>query len=327
MSKRSLENGFWRMNLRKAIFLCSICFPLSALALLPALAISPSDLGCSKRSNAWGCDNLIQKANIVAQEDDSGHVREVDPRGALTKLGPKLGLSSAEIDKIRHAIGFVECKGLKFKNRGVGTGVLYGNGAQVMTAAHVLVDENNRLREPCYFQNQAVPFARVELDMRTGSVDIVRINRADGGSDLAFTHLKKQLPGVTGFPIDPAGTPIDKRQKMIVVSAYQQRMTTLVDPQEPIVQQCKAQGVMPPMSPNGTIVYGDCAMSGGASGSPGFIRINGDLTIKTIMTGGGDPQQDYQAYSVGLGSYSWGIGIDGDIARRAAAFSETARTR
>jgi hypothetical protein len=148
------------MKLMQASLLCSILFPLAALAVLPASAFFAAAPSCKSPNGAKNCNNLVHQVNIIAQEDDSGVVRKVDPRGALTKLGPKLGLSLQEIAKIRSATGYVACLGTIYNNRGTGSGVLYGNGRQLMTAAHVLMDKDGRSRGPCYFQNQAEPFSR-----------------------------------------------------------------------------------------------------------------------------------------------------------------------
>src|SRR6476620_6687003 len=74
----------------------------------------------------------IARIELIAQNGAPAAQQAADPRGSLTEKGPALGLSAAEIQHVKQATGFFLCK------EGQGTGALYGNGAQLVTSAHVV---------------------------------------------------------------------------------------------------------------------------------------------------------------------------------------------
>jgi hypothetical protein len=67
-------------------------------------------LGAAEYSNAHDV-SLFHQINIVAQTDANGHISYADPRGGLTELGPKIGMSAAEIHQARTTTGLVVCTG------------------------------------------------------------------------------------------------------------------------------------------------------------------------------------------------------------------------
>ena len=96
---------------------------------------------------AWSQADLPHPVNLVLQE---GQTVWKDPRGPLTQKAKELGLSPAEVHRIRKNVGYVYCPGDQAKGgASLGTGMLVGNGDQVVTDAHLFIDpETNLRREP-----------------------------------------------------------------------------------------------------------------------------------------------------------------------------------
>lgn len=293
-----------------------------------------ASLPCSQSSveKTFGGE-LLHQVNLVAQQDDNGNKildedgKPKDPRGAITRLGPKLGMSAAEIDQARKSTGLVVCTGQNGVAPMAGSGTLYGNGMQLVTNTHILIDEQGRSRKPCYFQNQDGKNS-VSVDLDLGRSKTFRTSASDFNDDVALVRLSQKIPGAKGYPIDGSRRLIGN-EKMIVISAKQNRMKETVPADEPVVQQCRAKEVG--LSDTGmTVVQGDCSMTHGASGSVGFVRVNGRLIIKVIMAGGADPDNDnkpFKAFKPGASnwanseaSFSFGFGVDSDFARKVIAF-------
>jgi hypothetical protein len=110
----------------------------------------------------------VQRVNPVGSKTKDG--QWVDPRGLLTIKGPELGLSAQETAQIRQTVGDVVCAGVQ------GTGFPVGQGGQILTNAHIFVDDNGRDRtnlEKCFWQNKEIPFQRVPLDVRAKTLKLL----------------------------------------------------------------------------------------------------------------------------------------------------------
>src|SRR3974377_962722 len=98
----------------------------------------------------FGSRGVLQQVNLVGSKNSNG--QWTDPRGLLTVKGPELGLSRQEIAQLRQTVGDVVCPGVQ------GTAFLVGQGHQILTTAHLFVDENGRDRanlNKCFWQNKA----------------------------------------------------------------------------------------------------------------------------------------------------------------------------
>lgn len=301
-----------------------------------ALAAAPYPIAASK----VGIDGLVQRVNLVGSKSYEG--AWIDPRGSLTVKGLELGLSEQEIEQIRQTVGDVVCPGVQ------GTAFLVGRGREILTNAHIFVDENGRDRanlQKCFWQNKEVPFQRVPLDV--GAITLRLFTRStirEYYLDLAIVRLNREMPETHPFRFDTEA-PVRVGDQLIMVSASQLRMPSLpkqtteiirVGPnsafefdynREPIVQNCivRAVGKNTDPIPNDAI-YNDCSATRGASGSPVFIRSrDGELTIRGVHVGGGQDSADYTDFTLDTSSpkgrsYSNALQLNQDIINQIERF-------
>jgi len=129
----------------------------SAKPILACIATLATGLG-PLTATEFGSKGVLQHVNLVGSKNSNG--QWTDPRGLLTIKGPELGLSGREIAQLRQTVGDVVCPGVQ------GTAFLVGQGRQILTNAHIFVDENGRDRtnlDKCFWQNKAEPFQRIPL--------------------------------------------------------------------------------------------------------------------------------------------------------------------
>jgi hypothetical protein len=265
---------------------------------------------------------LLHPVNIVAQRGADGKLSYTDPRGLLTQLGPKLGLSADEIQQARHTTGYIFCPGSTLNNGGDASAALVGRGDFVITVAHAFVDWKTGLRrEPlseCFFQTQGVPSERVYLDFTEGSYKIfTKFPVKEFWSDVAVVRLKKPLAKWTPFPFDNGYDRLYEGEELIEVSADSEPWPSHLPPLpekvfkdggqtykaalsiEPLVQRCSAIRIGASVSWNATIVYSDCSGKNGESGSAVLVRRQGHLVLKAVHTAGGHPSADFKPYATG----------------------------
>ncbi|HEY5089505.1 MAG TPA: hypothetical protein VIK30_06030, partial [Polyangia bacterium] len=113
-----------------------------------------------------------------------------DDRGALATLGPKLGLSAAEMARIRAVSGHVAC--LKPKPA-IGSGALFLTDGQILTAAHMFFDGASH-QSDCFFRPQTagsqwVPLLADSANARFGAVP----SKPGSNNDWAVVRLAKRL--------------------------------------------------------------------------------------------------------------------------------------
>jgi len=292
---------------------------------------------------AWSQANLPHPVNLVLQE---GQTVWKDPRGPLTQKARELGLSPAEVHRIRKNVGYVYCPGDQAKGgASLGTGMLVGNGDQVVTDAHLFIDpETNLRREPladCRFINLADPSAVVRFDF-TGEKTYkfyAPFPKAAWYNDRAIVRLTHRIPGADPFPFDLDEAPLKRGDPLIMISAEQKRLTFSM-PQhhvsitsqdrrwvietdvnnEPIAQACRVMGYYARTARASSVVYSDCNDTEGASGSVILIRKpDGSLAARALLTQGGIPAADYKPFKVGSGvgyddlSFTLSIGLDANV--------------
>jgi hypothetical protein len=297
-----------------------ICALVSTVACGP-LSAGEADIG-----------GLFWRANLVGSKRNNGEW--VDPRGLLTARGPEIGLSQQEMAQIRRTIGDVVCPGVQ------GTAFLIGRGAEIVTNAHIFVDENGRDRanlQQCFWQDKEVPFRRIPLTVGPKTLKLfTRSTVEEFNLDLAIVHLDGEVPEARPFRL---GTAVSVRpgDQLIMVSAAQLRMPSLPKPmteiirvadaafefdynREPIVQDCTVRTVGRTTDRGlDDTIYSDCSATKGASGSPVFVRSrDGELTIKGIHVGGGQDAADYTDFTLDGSSskgrsYSNAIQLNQDI--------------
>ena len=275
-----------------------------ALALAVALAATFAAAG--------GGGPLVQRVNVIDGADD---------RGSLLDLGPGLGLSEEEIDRIRRVSGHVGCFA---PTPNVASGALYLTNDQVLTAGHLFFEDDGTPRSECYFRQQAPGSEWLALtpdpaNARFGAAP----PKAGSNDDWAVVRLAQPIDGADPFPVDEtrpaAGDPL------IVVSAHPAGMEH-VDLNVPVVQGCRVRRA--PISTEDTTFYrSDCDATGASSGGMHLARVDGALVFRamTISTGPWrDPAFAGAPYDESAGSVTTALGTDAAIlaAGRDLAFGE-----
>jgi len=245
-------------------------------------------------------------ANVIDGRDD---------RGALTALGPSLGLSAAEIVRIRAVSGNVACLSPQPQ---IASGALFITNRQILTAAHVFF--NGAARETkCFFRAQNadatwVPLLTDSASARFGSP----APKPGSNNDWAVVRLQAPIAGVKPFSVDRAPRAVGDR--LIVLSAHPQGFDGL-DPSIPVVEGCAIRRV--PKSIEATTFYRtDCDASPGASGGMHLFRgEHGALAFRgmTISTGpSDDPALKGAPYNEAAGSVTTALGTDAAILKAGA---------
>lgn len=246
-------------------------------------------------------------ANVIDGKDD---------RGALAALGPKLGLSAAEIARVRTVFGNVACFGDKPR---IGSAALFVTNGQILSAAHIFFDGATRATK-CFFRPQNaraewVPLVTDNAHARFGSAT----PRPGSNSDWAVVRLAAPIAGAVPFPVDRS--PRAAGDKLIVVTAHPQGFDAL-DPAMPVVQACMVRRV--PKSTEATTFYrSDCDASRGSSGGMHLFRsADGALSFRgmTISTGPGGAL-DGAPYDERAGSVTTALGTDAAILKAAEELS------
>ena len=234
-----------------------------------------------------------------------------DGRAPITELGPALGLSTAEIARIRSVSGHVVCAD---GGRPVtASGALFLTNGQVLTAAHTFFESDGRRKTQCFFRRQAagsdwIPLLTDNANARFGAAH----PRPGSNSDWAIVRLAATLAGAEPFPVDPA-RPV-AGDALIVVSAQPEGFEH-VDPAIPIAQACTVRRA--PISSAATNFYrSDCDASNGSSGGMHLFRAGGQLWFRgmTITTGPtNDPALHGAPYDEQGGSVTTALSTDAAI--------------
>lgn len=258
---------------------------------------------------AAGLPSFPSSANVIDGKDD---------RGALVQLGPSLGLSPAEITRIRAVFGNVACFGDKPR---IGSAALFVTNGQVLSAAHIFFEGATRATK-CFFRPQNasagwVPLVTDEAHARFGSPT----PRPGSNSDWAVVRLAAPIAGAVPFPVDRASRA--DGDKLIVVTAHPQGFDAL-DPAMPVVQACAVRRV--PKSNEATTFYrSDCDASPGSSGGMHLFRgADGVLSFRgmTISTGPSGGALDGAPYDEKAGSVTTALGTDAAILEAGLALAK-----
>jgi hypothetical protein len=240
-------------------------------------------------------------ANIIDGSDD---------RDSLLDIGPALGLSKPEIDRIRQVSGFVGCF---LPTPALGSGALFLNNRQILTAGHIFFEDDGRQRSNCFFKTQAIPAVKVDLlvdEARFGANPL----KAGSNYDFAVVPLAEPIEGAVPFPVD-LETKIKAGDDLIVITAHPAGMARQVPNDVPVAQGCKVRRV--PISTSITSFFRtDCDASGSSSGGMHLSRVNGELVYRgvTITTGlWRDPALNGAPYDEKRGSVTTALGTDAAI--------------
>lgn len=233
-----------------------------------------------------------------------------DERGSLLERGPALGLSNAEIARIRSVSGHVGC----FEPTPVaGSAALYLTSGQILTAAHIFFEDDGRPRTKCYFRPQVDGSEWLELlPDRANARFGARSPKPGSNNDWAIVRLAQPIAGVEPFPVDETRPAAGDR--LIVITAQPAGMEHL-DPNVPVAQGCVVRRA--PVSSSNTSFYRtDCDATGASSGGMHLARVDGVLYFRgmTISTGPWrDPTLHGAPYNEQGGSVTTALGTDAAI--------------
>ena len=286
-------------------------------------------------ASEFGSSGVVRQVNLVGSRNANG--QWIDPRGLLSVKGPELGLSAQEMTQLRQTVGDVVCPGTQ------GTAFLIGQGRDILTNAHIFVDENGKDRanlDKCFWQNKDEPFQRISVE--TGEHDLKLFTRSTAREfylDLAVVRLAQAVSGAHPLPFDTRAS-VEIGEPLIMVSAGQLRMPSLPKPatefirgddpaqaafefdynREPILQGCTVMAVgRPADAVANDAIYNDCSATRGTSGSPILVRSpSGELAIRGVHVGGGQDAADYTDFTLDNASptgrsYSNALQLNQDI--------------
>lgn len=249
---------------------------------------------------------------LVPQATPANVIDGTDDRGSLLELGPGLGLSPGEIDRIRKVSGYVGCLS---PSPSLGSGALYLTNGQILTAGHIFFEPSGRKRSKCFFKNQDSAPVMIDLMLDRANARFGAVPpRAGSNNDYAIVRLAAPIDGADPFPVAEKAT-VRSGDGLIVVTAHPAGMARPVDNAIPVVQGCKIRRV--PISTASTNFYrSDCDASGSSSGGMHLSRVGGQLVFRgiTITTGRWrDPQFHGAPYNERGGSVTTALGTDAAI--------------
>ena len=247
---------------------------------------------------------------VLAHAPSSANIIGSDDRGTLAALGPQLGLSAAEIARIRQVSGHVAC----FEPQPVvASGALFLANDLVLTAAHTFFNADGGRAQKCFFRAQApgadwVPLLIDAANARFGAVP----PKPGSNNDWAVVRLATPIVGAEPFP--PATTRPRAGDRLIVLTAHPADMES-TDPAMPVVRGCTVRRV--PISTAATDFYrSDCDAVGGASGGMHLARVDGRLVFRAITISTGpwrDPALHGAPYNEKAGSVTTALLTDAAI--------------
>jgi hypothetical protein len=261
---------------------------------------------------AWAGRATDRTAESAARVIPVNIIDGADERDSLLVLGPQLGLSAEEIARIRKVSGYVGCF---LPTPSVGTGALYLNNRQILTAGHIFFEPSGERRSSCFFKNQDSASIKIDLLVDAGNAAFgATPPRPGSNDDYAVVRLAEPLAGAEPFPVEESA-PVQAGDRLIVVTAHPVGMAREVDNSIPVVQPCTVRRA--PLSTAATSFFRtDCDATGSSSGGMHLSRVNGRLVFRgiTITTGPWrDPAFDGAPYDEQGGSVTTALGTDAGI--------------
>ena len=238
-------------------------------------------------SHAIEMPNLPCKSNSYADlQRVALYTKGKDNRKSLDKAGASLGLSEAEMQRIRVNTGKIVCPGTG-KYEFEASASLVGDGTHLITNAHEFMDEKTKkFYEPlskCYFENKDTPPSKSFLAIQS---DHSGLKMGAGypqfdNADYAIAKLATPIANANPFPVN-----LNKRNKLLsgdhtVVVTNSFPPAPNLDPKQPAVQSCEPHI---PEFGNPDAFYSKCDALRGASGSAHLYRNpNGELVLRAMV--------------------------------------------
>jgi hypothetical protein len=247
----------------------------------------------------------VTRVNIIDGEDD---------RDSLLAIGPSLGLSRSEMNRIRAVSGYVGCLS---PSPSVGSAALFLTNDQILTAAHVFFEPSGKRRWKCFFRPQSPGSAMIDLIVDDGTRFGSQRPKAGSNNDWAIVQLVEPVSGAVPFPVR-ADVPVKNGDKLVVISAHPADMAKDVDKDVPVAQGCRVRrAIDKSRSAAATSFFRtDCDATGASSGGMHLSRVGGELAFRgiTITTGPWrDPRFKGAPYSEKGGSVTTALGTDAAI--------------
>ena len=242
---------------------------------------------------------VFATANVIDGKDD---------RDSLVVIGPSLGLSDGEIERIRKVSGYVGC----FRpTPSLGSGALFLSNQQILTAGHIFFDPaSGKMRSHCFFKNQDRDPVKIDLVPQAGQFGATP-PKPGSNYDFAIVPLAEPIEGAEPFAVAP-DDPVKADDPLIVITAHPAGMEKEVPNEVPVAQGCRVRRV--PVSTSITSFYrSDCDASGSSSGGMNLSRVNGELVFRgvTITTGlWREPSMVGAPYDEKRGSVTTSLGTD-----------------
>lgn len=254
---------------------------------------------------------LVLAAMLVFAAPASANIIDgTDDRGALTELGPTLGLSGDEMARIRKVSGYVGCLS---PSPSIGSAALFLANDQILTASHILIEASGRRRSKCFFRAQLPDAPRIDLLLDEGHVIMgAPTPKAGSNDDFAVAKLAVPVKGAVPFPV--SDVPLKAGDKLIVVTAHPAGMEKVPN-DVPVVQACMVRRV--PKSTRKTNFYrSNCDATGASSGGMNLARVAGKLVWRGIFITTGpwrDPKFLGAPYDEARGSVTTSIAADAAV--------------
>lgn len=258
---------------------------------------------------------LVAMADAAVVQDEDGF-GNIDGRGPITEKAEQLGLSAAEVDRLRAATGYVVCPGAEHRNGIVASAAVVASAQVVVTVGHAFVDEAGLPRTPiedCVFRNQAAPPAEIRL----AGGDALWVGLAGAAdphdpSDYAVAVLALPVAGAT--PLSVVETLLKPGARVIGIVAWQQIEGRALDPDVPVAQDCAVREIDDGNGARPANYLTDCDLGPGGSGGHILTRVGDELATAGVFSTSGGPRSEGRSFSRRLGSYTRVVAIDGGFA-------------
>jgi hypothetical protein len=256
---------------------------------------------------------MVPAANaaVVADKDRFGNV---DGRGSLVQKADQLGLSAADVSRLRAATGFVVCPGAEHGNGIVASAALVESAQVIVTVGHAFVDEQGRSRGPiegCVFRSQAVP--PVEVPLAGGEAIWVGLRGAakpHDPDDYAVAVLSRPVAGAQPLRLRGDRAVVDER--MVGIVAWQE-MEPAAETGVPIVQDCAVRDLDPAQGGQPTNYLTDCDLGPVGSGGHLIARAGNEWVTSGVFSTSGGKLSIGRSFSRRLGSYTRVIAVDAGV--------------
>lgn len=266
------------------------------------------------------------EAAVVEDKDPFGNV---DGRGAITEKAEQLGLSGADVERLRAATGYVICPGSANGNGIVASAALVESNQLIVTVGHAFVDEQGLPREPigdCIFRNQATPPSEIRL----AGGDYLWVGLAGPAtphdpSDYAVALLSRPVDVPEPLRMNSPLSGLGIGDHVIGIVAWQEIEGRQLDPGTPVVQDCVLRDFDASNGTQPTNYLTDCDLGPVGSGGHLVVKADGEWVTGGVFSTSGGERSAGRSFNRRLGSYTRVVAVDGGLASAVKSALETLR--